>query len=109
MKTPNLWPRKTATPAGQAAPSTWQTMQTNTRSFWSKTADVLNPFDDANDNQQQAAPMTGRNSAFRQATMSKGQDQKSKSFLPSWNWGQEEKEQKPQTVQDFLALPRPGY
>jgi hypothetical protein len=81
-------------------------MRASTRNFWTRTADMLNPFDDANDNQP-PAPITGSNSAFRQATMSKGPDQKSKSFLPSWNWGGEPKEKKPQTVQDFLALPRP--
>jgi hypothetical protein len=108
-KMPSLWPQMspTSAPKQTTSPSAWQRMQTGTRNFWSKTADAINPFDDANDNLQQPDP-TGRNSAFRQATMSKGANQKSKSFLPSWS-GQDKADNKPKTVQDFLAQPRPGF
>jgi hypothetical protein len=110
-KFPKLWPsgttsRTTRKPAG---PSTWQKMTTSTKSFFSKTADVLNPFDDADDNQSAAPPITGSNAYFAQAGRQKKKEEKSSTFLPSWWTSEEEKPQKAETVQDFLARPRPGF
>src|SRR5262245_45692854 len=50
-KMPKLWPTSGAkkTAAKTKSPSTWQKMTTGTKSFMAKTADALNPFDDAQD------------------------------------------------------------
>jgi hypothetical protein len=106
-KMPKMWPSSGKTivkkPAG---PSTWQKVKTGTKSLMSKTADVLNPFDDAEEKQPEPS-VTGSNSYFSQAANRKSAEKKPSTFLPSW-WSSEE-EKEPKTVQDFLALPRPGY
>jgi hypothetical protein len=90
-----------------AGPSGWQKMTTSTKTFFSKTADVLNPFDDANDKQQEIAP-SGSKSIFSR-TSAKKEESKGFFSLPSWSWGGEEEPKKPKTVQDFLAQPRPDF
>jgi hypothetical protein len=85
-------------------PSVWQRMTTSTKTMFSKTADALNPFDDAKDNEP--VRVTGSRNAFRQASAKKS---KSGSFLPSlWNWGSEE-DDRPKDVNDFLSRPRPEF
>jgi hypothetical protein len=105
---PKMWPTSGKTivkkPAG---PSAWQKMKSGTKSFMTKTADVLNPFDDAEDNEPQPQ-ITGSNSYFSQAANGKSADKKPSTFLPSW-WSGAEEDPEPKTVSDFLALPRPGY
>jgi hypothetical protein len=105
-KMPKLWP-SSGKPAARKGPSTWQKMTSGTKSMMSKTADVLNPFDDENDNPP-PVEITGSNTYFSQAANRKQAEKKSSTFLPSW-WSGEEEEQKPKTVSDFLALPRPGF
>jgi hypothetical protein len=108
LKMPKMWPTSGKTivkkPAG---PSAWQKMKGGTKSFMSKTADVLNPFNDAADNEPEPQ-ITGSNSYFSQAANGKSADKKPNAFLPSW-WSGEEEDPEPKTVSDFLALPRPGY
>jgi hypothetical protein len=82
-------------------------MTSGTKSMMSKTADFLNPFDDAPEAEPEPT-ITGSNSYFSQAANGKRQEKKASTFLPSW-WSGDEEEQKPKTVTDFLALPRPGY
>jgi hypothetical protein len=107
-KVPQMWPSSGKTivkkPAG---PSTWQKMRSGTKSLVSKTADFLNPFDDAAAKKESDVQITGSNSYFSQAANGKAAEQKS-SFTPSW-WGGGEEEEEPKTVTDFLALPRPGF
>lgn len=99
---PKLWPQSTAKKPTQ--PSTFSKMQTGTKQFFSKTADVLNPFDDAND-----PPKSSTSSSwnpFRSASTS-GSTPAKKS---SWMWGAEEEEPSgPRTVNEFLAQPKPSY
>lgn len=108
-KWPKLWPSSAPKMPGMSRsarssePSTWQKMTTGTKNAMSKTADMLNPFDNADDNKQ--APITGSNSVFSQA--SKNKKSKAKSFLPSWSWGGEE--EKDETVNQFLARPKPDF
>ena len=86
------------------SPSVWQKMSTGTKTMFSKTADALNPFDDAKDNEP--VRVTGSRNAFRQASAKKS---KSGSFLPSlWSWGSEE-DDRPKDVNQFLSQPRPEY
>jgi hypothetical protein len=108
-KLPQLWPikgNKSAAQARQPAqPTAWQKWNAGTKNFLAETADTLNPFNDANDNEPPAT-ITGSGSMFRQA--SKKPETKSKSFLPSWLGGEEEPEE-PKTVSDFLMQPKPGF
>ncbi len=108
LKLPKMWPTSGKTivkkPAG---PSTWQKFKGGTKSLMTKTADVLNPFDDAAEREPEPK-ITGSNSFFSQTANGKSAQKKS-SFVPSWWSGDEEEEQEPKTVTDFLALPRPGY
>lgn len=109
-KWPKLWPSSAPSmPGGSrsartSGPSTWQKMTSGTKNAMSKTADVLNPFDDADDDKQ--PQITGSNSVFSQA--SKNKKSKAKSFLPSWPWGGEE-DQEPRTVNEFLGQSRPDF
>lgn len=92
-------------------PSTWQKMSSSTKGFFNKTADVLNPFDDANDAAAKRS-VTGSNTVFSQASARRGRTKKKSggmSLLPTWPFGGEEKPQEPETVNSFLARPRPGY
>lgn len=84
-------------------PSAWSRMTTGTKNLFSKTADVLNPFDDADDKKAAAAP------SWRNGSRSKAKPKEKKGLsLPTWLGGQPE-EERPQTVNDFLALPRPSF
>ena len=92
-------------------PSTWQKMSSSTKGFFSKTADVLNPFDDAEEAKAEPS-ITGSNSYFSQASARRGRTKKKSggtSLLPTWPFGGEDKPEEPETVNSFLARPRPGY
>lgn len=90
---PSLWPQQSS---GQ---STWNKMTQGTKNAMAKTADFLNPFDDANDNQ-------GYN-----PTGSRGiTNSQQKSSGGSWLWPFSEPEpEKPQTVSEWMKQPRPGF
>ena len=107
-KMPQMWPSTGKTivkkPAG---PTAWQKIKGGTKSFMSKTADFLNPFDDAAEKEPELQ-ITGSNSYFSQAANGKPAEKKASSFVPSWWSGGEEKKDV-KTVQDFLSLPRPGF
>jgi hypothetical protein len=106
-KMPRLWPAKSAATAKKpAGPSTWQRMSSGTRTFFAKTADVLNPWDDAEE--KESLVPSGSGSAFRRASAKK-EESSGKFSLPSWSWGSDAKESKPKTVNDFLSQPRPDF
>jgi hypothetical protein len=104
IKLPKLLPGSASSRQAAAAkakgPSAWQKMTSGAKSMASKTADVLNPFDDAKDNEP--VRVTGSKNAFRQAAAKK--DEQSGSWMPSL-WGQ--KDEPPKSVNDFLNRPRP--
>jgi hypothetical protein len=101
---PGLMPRTSKASAAKAkAPSTWQRMTTGTKTFFAKTADAINPFDDESDNQP--VHVTGSRNKFRQAAAKK--NEKTGSFFPSL-WGEPEPEA-PKSVTEFLNAPRPGF
>lgn len=90
----------------QQQPSTWQKMTTGTKKAASRTADFLNPFDDAKP-QTRNENLTGSNSAFNQHANRRknaGATEK-KSWLPGF--GAPQAEEKPTSVNGFLAQPRP--
>ena len=101
---PKLWPGASAKrPTGQ--PTSLQKMTTGTKQFFSKTADALNPWDDAND--QPPARASGSNSAISRATKKKKESTSSGLSPASW-WSSDEKDDRDKTVNDFLSRPRPG-
>ena len=117
-KMPRLWPRTATTQARAAKPSMWQRMSGGTKRMFRSTADAMNPWDDESEEEASSTPSGSGSifsqrsqetrSAFSNASSSSSAGEKSKSFLPSWSWGSEEPEE-PETVNSFLARPRPGY
>ena len=85
-------------------PTTWQKMTNGTKKMASQTADFLNPFDDAQPQTRQES-ITGSNSSFSQQANRRKPLQEKKSWLPGW--GAPRAEEKPSSVNGFLAQPRP--
>ena len=109
-KLPSLWP-KTAPQTTSSKPSTWQKMTNSTKSAAAKTADFLNPFDDAGDAKPAASP-TGYGSPFSTASSQKKADDNG-SIVPQWLWGSSsakpEETKRPKTVNEFLSQPKPEF
>jgi hypothetical protein len=102
---PKLWPasgsaKKSLITKGQ--PSSWQRMTSGTKKFFSKTADAVNPWDDK---PQPTKSITGSNSVFTNNAAPK--EPKSGSILPASWWTEEKQSDKPKSVNEFLARPRP--
>jgi hypothetical protein len=104
-KMPKLWPSTSAAKRPTGQPTSLQKMTSGTKQFFSKTADALNPWDDANDAPPQRA--SGSNSAFSRATKKKKESTSSGLSPASW-WSSDEKDGRDKTVNDFLSRPRPG-
>lgn len=106
---PKLWPSSTAT-RKPSQPSTLSKMTTGTKQFFSKTADVLNPFDDANDPPKSSGGSSWN--PFRNASSSQSSGAGS-ARMPNWSWNQDSSEdsapQGPRTVNEFLAQPKPNF
>jgi hypothetical protein len=102
---PNLWPKKSAfVPKRKSSqPSTLSKMTSGTKSFFSKTADAINPWDD-----KPAPPpkITGSNSIFTQQRQAAQKKEASSGVLPA-SWFGEKKDSQPKSVNDFLSQPRP--
>lgn len=116
-KMPRLWPRTSTTQARATKPSMWQRMSGGTKRMFRSTADAINPWDDASEEVSSTPSGSGSvfsqrsqetRNAFSNASTSSSGGEKGKSFLPSWSWGSEDAEE-PETVNSFLARPRPGY
>lgn len=90
----------------QQQPSTWQKVTSGTKKAASQTADFLNPFNDAKP-EPRNENLTGSNSVFnQQANRRKNAGaQEKKSWLPGF--GAPQAEEKPNSVNGFLAQPRP--
>jgi hypothetical protein len=107
-KMPNLLPKSSGLPKRSAAkrqsnqPGTFTKMTQGTQRFFSKTADVLNPFDDKPAEQPK---ITGSNSIFTQQRKAAEAKQDSSVSPASWFGG--EKSTKDKSVNDFLSRPRP--
>ena len=103
-KLPNLLPKSNAAQRRSNQPGTMTRMTQGTKQFFSKTADVLNPFDDRPVEQPK---ITGSNSIFTQQRKALEAEKKSNSISPASWWGGEKKSSKPKSVNDFLSQPRP--
>lgn len=80
-------------------------MTSSTKNFFTKTADVLTPWD----NKPASPPrsVTGSNSVFtNNGNRSSATQEKRGSILPASWWSNEKKEQ-PKSVSEFLSQPRP--
>jgi len=90
---------------GQQAqqPTAWQKVTGGTKRIAGKTADFLNPFNDGKPQTRQES-VTGSNSVFNQQA-NRRQAQEKKSWLPGF--GAPQAEEKPSSVNGFLAQPRP--
>ena len=93
---PNLNPFRATTPKRSNQPSTWTKMSRSTKNFFSRTYDVLTPWD--TDAEKARTQKSSRNST-------KSSEQ-GKSLFSSW-WSVEEEPKKPQTVSEWLKQPRP--
>lgn len=82
-----------------SGPSTLSKINTNTKNFFYKTADYMNPFNDADDNKKERYSYNG------------GYRGKQKKEEPGWfDWMYSEPEPgPPQTVSDFLDLERAKF
>jgi hypothetical protein len=100
---PKIWPSAPAKGKKTQA-STLHKMTTGTQKMISKTADALTPWD----NKKPSPPpkITGSNSIFTQQSQPK-KEEKSGSILPASWWSSDSEPKKPQSVNEFLAQPRP--
>ena len=83
-------------------PSTWTKVTQGTKSFFSKSYDVLTPWDTKAEKaraQRARSPLQFSNTGR--------QKKEKKSFLTSWLPEKEEERRQPQTVSEWLAQPRP--
>ena len=102
---PRLWPKTSAAKRPTGQPTALDKMTRGTKQFFSKTADVLNPWDDETD--QPAPRPSGSNSAISRATKKKNESSGSGLLPASW-WSSDEPDGRDKTVNDFLSRPRPG-
>jgi hypothetical protein len=93
---PNLNPFRATASKRSNQPSTWTKMSRNTKTFFSRTYDVLTPWD--TDAEKARSPKSTRNASKS--------DNQGKSLFSSW-WSAEEEPKKPQTVSEWLKQPRP--
>jgi hypothetical protein len=92
-------------PPGQ--PSTMQRLGRGTKNFFSKTADVLTPWD----NDEKPVPRSRTATGVRRTyagSPNAAKVEKKTSFLPKWFSGDDEPES-PKTVNGFIAQPRPRF
>jgi hypothetical protein len=99
---PSLNPFGSAPPKRSNEPSTWTKMSNGTKNFFSKTYDVLTPWDTEAEKVQ--AKQKSRNARPLSNTGRAAPEKKS--FLTSW-WATEEKPKQPKTVSEWLSQPRP--
>jgi hypothetical protein len=104
-KLPRLWPQTSAGKRSAKQPSTLSKMTRGTKSFFSKTADVINPWDDKTAPQQQ---ITGSKSIFtKQGQAARKKESNSSGVLPASWWGGEKDDGRDKSVNEFLSRPRP--
>lgn len=88
-------------------PSTLQKFNQNTKTFFSKTADFLNPFNDGNDMPATRPNVTGSRRTYNGGTGYSSKNDQEPSFLARlFPWGNSEPEPH-KDVNSFLSQPRP--
>ena len=103
-KMPNLLPKSSSAKKRSNQPGTLTKMTQGTQRFFSKTADVLNPFDDKPVEQPK---ITGSNSIFTQQRKAAEQAKKDSAIAPASWFSGEKKDNRDKSVNDFLSRPRP--
>lgn len=103
-KMPKLWPQTTAPKMRPAQPSTLSKMTQGTKTFFSKTADAINPWDDKPAPQQS---ITGSKSIFTKQRQAAKKESKSSGVLPASWWGNDKDDGRDKSVNEFLSRPRP--
>jgi hypothetical protein len=108
LRMPSLWPKSASANKPTQQPTMLKKMTTSSKQFFAKTADAINPWDDANDNPLPNA--SGSRSAFSQATTRKKKEEPSRSLIPASWWSSDPPDDgRDKNVNDFLSRPRPGY
>jgi hypothetical protein len=86
-------------------------MTTGTKNFLNKTADALSPWDNPDAGAKPKPPgVTGSNTLFTHNAPKKAtpkSDQTSSSILPTGWWTGDKQADKPKSVNEFLARPKP--
>lgn len=93
---PNLNPFQASNTRGSHQPSVWTRMTNGTKNFFSRTYDVLTPWETE---AQKRRSQPSRSSAGRS-------DGQRNPIFRNW-WAAEEEPRQPQTVSDWLKQPRP--
>ena len=83
-------------------PSTWDKLNSGTKSFFSKTADFLTPWDNDPEPPPRSRGVTGSRKVVSSKSNHKPQEKSSFSWLSG-----EEEEPEIKSANDFLKLPRP--
>ena len=91
FKMPSLIPSWGEKKSHSSQPSTWSKMTDGTKDFFSKTADMLNPWDTP---------------SSKKTHSSFNKKKEKKSLFASW-FSQKEEPRKPRSVAEFLKQPRP--
>ena len=100
---PLSWGSSSYTAKKSTVPSTLPKINSGTKDFFSKSADFLNPFNDGDDSKK--SKRYSYNGGYRSASKKKTEES-------SWfgNWFTTEPEPgPPQTVSEFMDLPRPKF
>jgi hypothetical protein len=88
-------------PKKPSEPSTWDKVSTGTKEFFGKTKDTLMPW-------TKSDQKAGHDSVAKRYNVKKSAKKpEKKSFFTGWLSGEEEKPEKPKSVSEFLAQPRP--
>ncbi|RCS42151.1 hypothetical protein DTL42_20180 [Bremerella cremea] len=101
---PLSWGSSPAPAKKSTGPSTLQKINNGTKDFFYKSADFLNPFDDAED--EKPTRRTTYRGGYHSA--SKKKQQESSSWFGGW-FSTEPEPAPPQTVSEFLDLPRSKF
>lgn len=102
IPTISLFPKRNPT-----KPSTFQKINRNTKTFFAKTADFLNPFNDGDKMPSTRPNVTGSRRTYSGGTSYSSQEDKKPSFLARLiPWGKSDPEPH-KDVNSFLSQPRP--
>jgi hypothetical protein len=108
--TGSWWPMSGSTATAKTGkpksnePSTWDKMNSSTKSAWTKTKQTLMPWQE--EEPPVRRPVTGTNRVA--ASNSANKPAEKKGYFSNW-FTEEEKTSKPKTVNDFLAQPKPDF
>jgi hypothetical protein len=107
FKLPSMkMPKLSSSPKPPGQPSAMQKVGRSTKNFFSKTADVLTPWDNDKKTAPRARTATGVRRTY--AGSPSAEKEEKKSFLPNW-FSKKDAPEEPRTVNGFIAQPRPRF